>query len=89
MADRMDIGGSVAPIEREVLLRQKEDLAAQGLRVLASPKAKSQPSPTADTATAIWWISPSSVSPGCRTRCGRRCRRRYATATAPASKWRW
>jgi Ca2+-transporting ATPase len=34
MADRMNIGGSGAPIEREVLLRQKEDLAAQGLRVL-------------------------------------------------------
>lgn len=34
MADRMDKGGSAVPIERETLLRQKEELAAQGLRVL-------------------------------------------------------
>jgi len=35
MANRMDMGGLTAPIEREMLLRQKEDLATQGLRVLA------------------------------------------------------
>ncbi len=34
MADRMDKGGLALPIEREALLRQKEELAAQGLRVL-------------------------------------------------------
>lgn len=35
MADRMDKGGSSCPIERDELLRQKNDLTAQGLRVLA------------------------------------------------------
>jgi len=35
MANRMNMGGLTAPIEREMLLRQKEDLATQGLRVLA------------------------------------------------------
>ena len=34
MADRMDVGGRTAPIERETLLSQKEGLAAQGLRVM-------------------------------------------------------
>lgn len=35
MADRMDIGDRVVQIERDVLLAQKEDLAARGLKVLA------------------------------------------------------
>ncbi|MGV2130821.1 cation-translocating P-type ATPase [Agrobacterium vitis] len=35
MADRMDIGDRVVPIERDTLLAQKEDMAARGLRVLA------------------------------------------------------
>ncbi len=35
MADRMNIRGAAVPIERNVLLRQKEDMAEQGLRVLA------------------------------------------------------
>lgn len=35
MADRMDIGDRVVPIERDALLAQKEDMAARGLRVLA------------------------------------------------------
>jgi Ca2+-transporting ATPase len=34
MADRMAMGGTAAPIERKSLLAQKEELAAQGLRVL-------------------------------------------------------
>ncbi len=34
MADCMEIGGQTVPIEREALSRQKEQLAAQGLRVL-------------------------------------------------------
>ncbi|MCO5731355.1 HAD-IC family P-type ATPase [Rhizobium sp. SSA_523] len=35
MADRMDLGDRIAPIARETLLMQKEDMAARGLRVLA------------------------------------------------------
>ncbi len=35
MADRMDMCGRAEPIDRQALLRQKEDLAARGLRVLA------------------------------------------------------
>jgi Ca2+-transporting ATPase len=35
MADRMDVDGKLVPIERERLLRQKDILAGQGLRVLA------------------------------------------------------
>lgn len=35
MADRMDLGGRSAPIDRARLIEQKESLAAQGLRVLA------------------------------------------------------
>lgn len=35
MADRMDKSGSSCPIERNELLRQKDELTAQGLRVLA------------------------------------------------------
>jgi Ca2+-transporting ATPase len=34
MADRMDVAGRATPIERTILLHQKEMLAAQGLRVL-------------------------------------------------------
>jgi Ca2+-transporting ATPase len=35
MADRMDMGAEFEPIDREALLRQKEEMAARGLRVLA------------------------------------------------------
>ncbi len=35
MADRMDMDGRAEPIDREALLRQKEEMAARGLRVLA------------------------------------------------------
>lgn len=35
MADRMDMGTEFVPIDREALLRQKEEMAARGLRVLA------------------------------------------------------
>ena len=35
MADRMDMAGRTARIDRSILLHQKEQLAAQGLRVLA------------------------------------------------------
>ncbi len=35
MADRMDMDGRAGPIDREALLRQKEEMAARGLRVLA------------------------------------------------------
>lgn len=35
MCDQVDVRGSVSPIQREVLLQQKEALTAQGLRVLA------------------------------------------------------
>lgn len=35
MADRMDVGKGIAPIDREALLRQKEEMAGRGLRVLA------------------------------------------------------
>lgn len=35
MCDRMDLGGSLVPIDRELLVKQKEILAARGLRVLA------------------------------------------------------
>ncbi|MCK3780971.1 HAD-IC family P-type ATPase [Ensifer sesbaniae] len=35
MADRMDMAGRAEPIDRDVLLRQKEEMAARGLRVLA------------------------------------------------------
>jgi magnesium-transporting ATPase (P-type) len=35
MCDRMDVGGRPLPIDRELLLRQKNELAARGLRVLA------------------------------------------------------
>lgn len=35
MADRMDVGKGVIPIDREALLRQKEEMAGRGLRVLA------------------------------------------------------
>ena len=34
MADRMDVGGQALPIDRAALLRQKEDMARVGLRVL-------------------------------------------------------
>ncbi|NRP75690.1 putative cation-transporting ATPase F [Ensifer psoraleae] len=35
MADRMDMDGRAEPIDREALVRQKEEMAARGLRVLA------------------------------------------------------
>ncbi|WP_418936466.1 cation-translocating P-type ATPase [Neorhizobium galegae] len=35
MADRMDAGNGIVPIDRETLLRQKEEMAERGLRVLA------------------------------------------------------
>ncbi|CDZ35829.1 ATPase, P-type (Transporting), HAD superfamily, subfamily IC [Neorhizobium galegae bv. officinalis] len=35
MADRMDAGNGVVPIDRAALLRQKEEMAERGLRVLA------------------------------------------------------
>nr|CAD6409025.1 HAD family hydrolase [Rhizobium sp. Q54] len=35
MADRMDVGTDFAPVDRAALLRQKEEMASQGLRVLA------------------------------------------------------
>jgi magnesium-transporting ATPase (P-type) len=35
MADRMDAGNGRVPIDRETLLRQKEEMAERGLRVLA------------------------------------------------------
>ena len=35
MADRMDAAGRVVPLDRDLLLHQKEALAARGLRVLA------------------------------------------------------
>ncbi|WOS65403.1 cation-translocating P-type ATPase [Sinorhizobium fredii] len=35
MADRMDMAGRAEPIDREALLRQKQEMAARGLRVLA------------------------------------------------------
>lgn len=35
MADRMNAGNSVVPIDRETLLRQKAEMAERGLRVLA------------------------------------------------------
>ncbi|WP_018324436.1 cation-translocating P-type ATPase [Rhizobium giardinii] len=35
MADRMDVGGRAVPIHRATLVRQKEEMAARGLRVLA------------------------------------------------------
>ncbi|MEY9626402.1 cation-translocating P-type ATPase [Sinorhizobium fredii] len=35
MADRMDMGDRAEPIDRQALLRQKEEMAARGLRVLA------------------------------------------------------
>ena len=35
MCNRMDRGGTLVPIDRELLLRQKDELAARGLRVLA------------------------------------------------------
>ncbi|MEY9329484.1 cation-translocating P-type ATPase [Sinorhizobium fredii] len=35
MADRMDMAGRAEPIDRELLLRQKVEMAARGLRVLA------------------------------------------------------
>ncbi|WP_018237665.1 HAD-IC family P-type ATPase [Ensifer sp. BR816] len=35
MADRMDMAGRAEPIDREALLRQKEEMASRGLRVLA------------------------------------------------------
>ncbi|WP_198389925.1 cation-translocating P-type ATPase [Sinorhizobium meliloti] len=35
MADRMDMDGRAEPIDREALLRRKEEMAARGLRVLA------------------------------------------------------
>ncbi|MFB9947217.1 cation-translocating P-type ATPase [Rhizobium puerariae] len=35
MADRMDTGKGVAPVDRQALFRQKEEMAERGLRVLA------------------------------------------------------
>ncbi|CAN7178260.1 cation-translocating P-type ATPase [Neorhizobium sp. LjRoot104] len=35
MADRMDGGNGIVPIDREMLLRQKQEMAERGLRVLA------------------------------------------------------
>lgn len=35
MADRMDVAGRAVPIDRAAVLRQKEEMAARGLRVLA------------------------------------------------------
>jgi Ca2+-transporting ATPase len=45
MAERMDFGGQAAPIDRERLLRQKDELAAQGLRVLAFAEGEIEPEP--------------------------------------------
>jgi Ca2+-transporting ATPase len=35
MSSRMDVGGASAPIDRDALIRQKDALASEGLRVLA------------------------------------------------------
>jgi Ca2+-transporting ATPase len=35
MCDRMDVGGKAVPIDRDLLLAQRNELAARGLRVLA------------------------------------------------------
>lgn len=45
MADRMDAGNGPMPIDREVLLRQKEDMAGRGLRVLAFAEGTIQSNP--------------------------------------------
>lgn len=48
MADRMDAGDRIAPIAREILLRQKEELAARGLRVLAFAEGEVSVEPDGD-----------------------------------------
>lgn len=47
MADRMDMGGQAVPIDREALLHQKEELAAQGLRVLGFAEGQIEAEPVA------------------------------------------
>lgn len=48
MADRMDVAGRAEPIDREVLLRQKEEMAARGLRVLAFAEGETAVEPDGD-----------------------------------------
>jgi Ca2+-transporting ATPase len=46
MASRMDVGGALVPIDREALWRQKDEMSAKGLRVLAF--AEGEVAPEAD-----------------------------------------
>ncbi|ODN71082.1 putative cation-transporting ATPase F [Methylobrevis pamukkalensis] len=48
MATGMDTGGRPAPIERDHLLRQKEEMAARGLRVLAFAQGEIEAEPDGD-----------------------------------------
>jgi Ca2+-transporting ATPase len=45
MADRMDVGGALAPIDRDALQRQKEVVSDKGLRVLAFAEGEIAPEP--------------------------------------------
>ncbi|WP_405044792.1 HAD-IC family P-type ATPase [Methylocystis echinoides] len=45
MAGRMDVGGALAPIDRDALSRQKDALSARGLRVLAFAEGEIAPEP--------------------------------------------
>ncbi|WP_413661922.1 HAD-IC family P-type ATPase [Methylocystis iwaonis] len=45
MASRMDVGGALAPIDREALWRQKDEMSAKGLRVLAFAEGEVTPEP--------------------------------------------
>ena len=45
MADRMDVGGALFPIDRDALWRQKDALSARGLRVLAFAEGEIAPEP--------------------------------------------
>lgn len=45
MCETMDIGGRTVPIDRALLLRQKDELAARGLRVLAFADGKLEERP--------------------------------------------
>jgi Ca2+-transporting ATPase len=48
MADRMDLGGTLVPIDRETLARQKSDLSQKGLRVLAFAEGETVSDPEHD-----------------------------------------
>lgn len=45
MSNRMDVGGAIAPIDREALWRQKDEMSAKGLRVLAFAEGEVTPEP--------------------------------------------